>query len=238
MMTGETTAVRVMRYRSNGWLLGFGVLLAAARTSWAVQAAAPARAGEDPVICASIGDLVSPNDYRLRDSTPQTRWGIQDVTHNHYDPAVQRMSQGEYSRRVMADLDFLLRHWPNDLPGLEALIRYELAGGKAYEFAPAFCYLERARAFAPDDVGVLLHEGYYFWKKKNNDRAIEIFKAALAIDPTSADAHYDLGLIYSDLGEYDQAVAHARVAYDAGYPLPGLKHKLQQTGHWTEAQSQ
>jgi tetratricopeptide (TPR) repeat protein len=135
----------------------------------------------------------------------------------------------------MADLDFLLRHWPNHLPGLEALIQYDLGGGRAYEFAPAYCYLEQARAFVPDDPGVLLHEGYYFWKKKNNERAIEAYEAALAVDPKSADAHYSLGLLYYESGEYDKAVIHARAAYDAGYPLPGLKRKLVQAGHWAEA---
>lgn len=178
--------------------------------------------------------MVNPVDYRTRDSTPFLRWAVQDVKQNHYDPAVGRMQQGEYSHRVMADLDYLLRHWPNHRPGLEAVIRYELAGGKPYEWAPAYCYLERARAFVPDDPGVPLLEGYYYWKKKDDSRAIQAFESALAIDPKSLDAHYDLGLVYCEMGQYEKALTHARAAYDGGYPLPGLRHKLQEAGHWSE----
>jgi tetratricopeptide (TPR) repeat protein len=227
-----------MRHRGvNRRLVELAVLLTGTEIGAAQPSNVPplTRAGEDLPACVQLGDLASPVDYRTRDSTAQLRWGIQDVKRNHYDPAVGRMRGGEYSRGVMADLDFLLRHWPNHLPGLEALIQYDLGGGRAYEFAPAYCYFERARAFVPDDPGVLLHEGYYFWKKKNNERAIEAYEAALAVDPKSTDAHYSLGLLYYESGEYDKAVIHARAAYDAGYPLPGLKRKLQQAGHWAEA---
>lgn len=192
--------------------------------------------------CAVLGGLKGLTapviDYRTRDETPYLRWETLDVKHNHYDPVIGRMREGEYSRRVMADLDFMLRHWPNHLPGLEALIQYELSGGKTYEWAPAYCYLERARQFAPDDVGVVLREGYYFWKKKDNARAVKAFEDALALDPNSADAHYDLGLVYCELGEYDKALLQARAAYDAGYPLPGLKNKLQEAGHWPDESAQ
>jgi tetratricopeptide (TPR) repeat protein len=224
----------------NRRLVGLAVLLAGTEIGAAQTSNVPprTRASEDLTICAQLIELAYPTDYRTRDSTPQLRWRIQDVKLAHYDPAVKRMQQGEYSHSVMADLDYLLRHWPNHLPGLEALIQYDLRGGKVYEFAPAHCYFELAREFAPDDAGVLLHEGYYFWKKKNSARAIEIFEAALAVDPKSVDAHYSLGLLYFESGEYDKAVVHARAAYDAGYPLPGLKRKLQQAGHWGEAKPQ
>lgn len=216
------------------------MLLAGTEIGAAQTSNAPPATGisENLPACVQYGELASPVDYRTRDSTSQLRWGVQDVKHNHYDPAVQKMQEGEYSRRVMADLDFLLRHWPNHLPGLEALIQYDLGGGRAYEFAPAYCYFERAREFVPDDAGVLLHEGYYFWKKKKHERAIEAYEAALLLDPDSVDAHYSLGLLYCESGEYDKAVTHAHAAYDAGYPLPGLKRKLQQAGHWVEAKPQ
>jgi tetratricopeptide (TPR) repeat protein len=224
----------------NRRLVGLAVLLAGTDIGAAQTSRVPprTRASEDLPVCAQVIEVGSVVDYRTRDSTAQLRWNIQDIKLAHYDPAVKRMQRGEYSHSVMADLDFLLRHWPNHLPGLEALTQYDLGGGKVYGFAPAYCYFKRAREFAPDDAGVLLHEGYYFWKKKNKVRAIETYETALAVDPSSVDAHYNLGLLYFESGEYDKAVVHARAAYDAGYPLPGLKRKLQQAGYWAEGKPQ
>jgi tetratricopeptide (TPR) repeat protein len=223
----------------NQWLVGLAALLTTVIGA-ALTPAAPStsRAGADLPACAALDSFPGPIDYRTGNSSEQLRSAVNNVNHNHYYPAMERMRRGEYTQPVMADLDFTLRHWPNHLPALEALIRYDLAGGKVYGFEPAYCYFARARAWVPDDPGVLLHEGYYFWKKKDRARAIEAYTAALAVDPKSADAHYDLGLLYCESGEYDKAEAHAHAAYDAGYPLPGLKRKLQQAGHWTEAKPQ
>lgn len=187
--------------------------------------------------CQPISYLTDPSDYRERDSTTQMQWGIQDVFRNHLYPALERMRQGDYSEPVMADLNFLLRHWPNHLPGLEALIQYAAGGGKPYNFEPPNCYFLRAREFVPQDVGVVLLEGYYFWQKADTARAIETYQTALRIDPKSLDAHYNLGLLYFQMGDYGKAVANARVAYAGGYPLPGLRNMLQRSGHWGDPKS-
>jgi len=48
----------------------------------------------------------------------------------------------------------------------------------------------------------------------------------------SADVQYDLGLINLEIGDIDAAVQNARRAYGLGYPLPGLKWKLQKMKRW------
>ncbi|MGZ8254660.1 MAG: ABC transporter permease, partial [Burkholderiaceae bacterium] len=50
----------------------------------------------------------------------------------------------------------------------------------------------------------------------------------------SATVHYNLGLLYLDLKDYDRSVQHARKAYDLGAPLQGLKNKLAQAGKWRD----
>src|SRR6266581_2361399 len=97
----------------NRWLVGLAVLLAGTEIGTAQTSNVPpvTRASEDPPVCLQTTEmLASPVDYRTRDSTAQLRWGVKDVKLAHYDPAVKRMQEGEYSHRVMADLDFLLRH--------------------------------------------------------------------------------------------------------------------------------
>jgi tetratricopeptide (TPR) repeat protein len=47
----------------------------------------------------------------------------------------------------------------------------------------------------------------------------------------SAELQYFLGLISFDSKEYPKAVEYARKAYALGYPLPGLRNKLQAAGY-------
>lgn len=175
------------------------------------------------------------HDYRMRYSTPTLKFKIEDNMLGHTDPAIKRMRAGEYSRNVMADLDYTLMRWPNHLQALRALIDYDLAGGKPYEFMPAHCYIERARKFAPDDVNVALAQAYYEWKKGDTIGAVASYETALDIDPDSAVAHYNLGLLYFELGQYEKARDQAQAAYSAGYPLSGLRKKLAAAGYWKES---
>jgi tetratricopeptide (TPR) repeat protein len=188
------------------------------------------RATDSLLTCRPI-DNAPLNDYRRRDSM---KWNIEDVKKNHLDPAMAKMNTGDFSEGVLSDVKFILNWYPNHYPALEALIRYDLGGGKFYEYNNTECYLDRARKFAPDDPNVSLYEGYYFWKKGNTARAIGAYKDALELDPKSADAHYNIGLLYVQIGNFKEANAHAHAAYSLGYPLPGLRRKLEKAGHWND----
>ena len=172
------------------------------------------------------------SDYRLKDSTQALQWSVADIKNNHLDPAMRRMSAGDYSRSVIADLDFMLRGWPNHAPALEALVRYDLSGGKRYEFKSVECYFSLAKSFASDDIVVRLQEGYYYWRKKQWKPAESAYREALRIDPQSPDANYNLGLLFAERGDYRASMAHAAVAYRQGYPLMGLRRKLEKLGAW------
>jgi Tfp pilus assembly protein PilF len=100
------------------------------------------------------------------------------------------------------------------------------------------CFFARARQFAPDDVQVILMQAYYHWKKGDTNGAISLYEAALSIDPDSVDAHYNLGLMYVSQGDYAKASEQARLAYAAGYPLPGLREKLAAAGYPQAAYSE
>lgn len=48
-----------------------------------------------------------------------------------------------------------------------------------------------------------------------------------AVGGRSAEICYNLGLILIELGEIDEAEKYAKLAYELGYPLPGLRAKLE-----------
>ncbi len=94
------------------------------------------------------------------------------------------------------------------------------------------CYFQRANRFVPDDANIYILYGVYRHKAGDYEEAEISWKYALSIDNNSAEAHYNLGLLNLKLEKFPSAVKHARLAYDLGYPLPGLKGKLIEQGHW------
>ena len=66
----------------------------------------------------------------------------------------------------------------------------------------------------------------------NSDAAIQQLNEAHRLAPESAEIQYNLGLTLLSLGEVDAAARHAHDAYALGYPLPGLRRKLEAAGSW------
>lgn len=111
----------------------------------------------------------------------------------------------------------------------------------------------RGRAFfelgqmrrAEDDfrLAVRLHRddpnAYAAWGlllRRTGDRAEARAVLERGIEGTkggTAELHYLLGIILTELKDYEPALEHAKLAYQMGYPLLGLKHKLQKSGHWS-----
>lgn len=171
-------------------------------------------------------------DYRLRDTTRILRFKSKDTHENHVAPAMQLMREGIYSERVIGDLNFTLVRWPNHYPALQTLIKYEDAGGRTTNYLSVSCYFQRAAWYVPDDANIYVLNGVYLHRKGDYEGAKSSWKAAVSIDGESAEAHYNLGLLYVRLEDYSSAVKHAQLAYELGYPLPGLKEKLERSGHW------
>ena len=184
-------------------------------------------------VCSGSDNWMTPTDFRLRNSTRKLKFKFEDGKRNHLDPAISRMDNGQYNLYVLSDLEFLLRRWPNHHLALQALVRFEAGGGRPSPQRPTTCYFELAQRFAPDDVNILILRGIYFHGKGEYGMAEAAWLGALQINAGSPDAHYSLGLLYFNTGRTDDALEHAIAAYDAGYPLPGLKNKLVKAGKWT-----
>lgn len=188
-----------------------------------------AQSFHDNFACGSLPAGMK-TDYRDR-TTPQLRWSIQDNKQNHLDPARMRIERGEFSRNVLADIDWTLVRYPNHHEALSLLISYSLVADKIYEFQPPECYFNWAREFAPDDVNVLMAQAYYKWRTGRISEAIEVYKNAIEIEPGSGAAFYNLGLVYLEQKDYPNALNCASTAYGLGYPLTALRDKLADAGY-------
>ena len=76
--------------------------------------------------------------------------------------------------------------------------------------------------------------GLYFTKLGRREEALENLALAAQFSDGNSNLHYNLGLAYLDLKLPDDALLHAKKAYDAGFPLPGLRNRLREAGAWRD----
>jgi tetratricopeptide (TPR) repeat protein len=96
------------------------------------------------------------------------------------------------------------------------------------------CFFDRAIRFKPNDAVVRMIYGNHLLKTGKTDKATEQLKEAVNLDPENATINYNLGLLYMQRKNYEEARNYAKKAYELGFPLPGLKNQLMQAGKWEE----
>ena len=188
-------------------------------------------------ICGSIENAYGPYDYTNPDHFKNK---LPIVERSHFSPETeqlkgivnQRLGEAIGDRHVAGSIDYTLRAFPNHHRALYAMARYHVQGRqRAMPMRySAECYFDRAIRFRPDDPSVRVIFGYYNAKTGQIEIAIEQYHKALSLGPESAEAHYNLGLIYLEQEQYDAAVKHARRSYELGFPLPWLNDKLIRLG--------
>jgi len=197
--------------------------------------------------CGSLQNHYGPFDYRDPANKGEKlniveRAHFSDVT---FSLALRGASAKEYFSKfstgnkakntdIPNDIDYTLRAFPNHPMALYAMLQYQRQRGQPRPgiyviggYRPVECYFVRARQFAPDDGEVLLLYGIYLHKEKEYKKALEKYREAERLMPEDARVFYNMGLLYYDLGELIEAQAYADKAYAKGYPMQGLKNKLQ-----------
>lgn len=180
--------------------------------------------------CGTLDNAFGPFDYR----TDKNKLGI--VERFHFTPSVEALKAGK-SGNLGGDLDYTLRAFPNHHRALMSMMKFGLREKVAKPHGVQFtleCYMQRAETFRPTDGMVKIIYGLYLLKTGRTQDAIGKLDAARGLDENDPNVHYNLGLAYVELGNYDRALASAHRAYAAGYPLPGLRDKLKRAGKWHE----
>lgn len=99
--------------------------------------------------------------------------------------------------------------------------------------ANALQFLEAARSASPTDP--LTHLALAIFHRDAGrlaDARTVLEEGFAATERKSYEIAYNLGLICMEMKDINCAVENARFVYDAGFPLPGLKNRLEQAGHW------
>ena len=170
-----------------------------------------------------------PFDYRLEIGTAH----MKDVEASHFTPEVESL-KGGHQGTLGADLDYVLRAYPNHPRALLAMMRYALASKTPRARGlnwPFYCYFERAVTYQPKDPMARVIAGTYLLRVGHKNEAREQLDIADQL-ADSGNVHYNLGLAYFELGEYAKAREHAKAAAELGFDLPGLRKKLVDVGQW------
>lgn len=164
------------------------------------------------------------------------RQGLAVVENFHFTPNVERLVRGA-TGAVGADISYTLEHFPNHHRALAAMSRLALRDRNRKPHGARYtieCFFDRALRYRPDDARVHALYGGYLLALGQTDSATEQLEHAARLEPDNPTAHYNLGLLYLKKKDYDNARASAQKAYGMGFPLPGLKNKLQAAGEWRD----
>ncbi len=190
-----------------------------------------ASSAQDLTACGPLQNAYGPYDYRTAGAYEK-----QLVEGAHFTRNVETLQRGN-SGPLGAEIDYTLRAFPNHPRALMAMMKLgerdktERPRGARYSVA---CYFERAVRFQPDDPTARLLRGIYLVEKKQRAAALPDLEFAREHAGDDANVHYNLGLTYFDLQEYDKALDHAKKAYALGFPLQGLKNKLKGAKKWQD----
>lgn len=198
---------------------------------WIAMSVAQARGEVNDFACGPLRNAYGPYDFR----SDKDKLSI--VEGAHLTPDVANLVKGA-TGAIGGDLDYTLRAIPNHPVALMAMVRL---GAKEKSAKPrgahytVECYLYRANRFRNNDSTVKMIYATYLAKKGQNSEALSYLNEAVQLGGESANLYYNIGLVYLDLKQYDKALTNAHLAYQMGFPLPGLRDRLKKEGKWAEA---
>ena len=181
-------------------------------------------------VCGSLENSYGPYDYRTQ------RSHLAIVEKFHLSQSIVMLDKRR-SANLGGNLDYTLRASPNHPVALSAMANLSLREKTDRPPGASFsvdCYFDRAIRFAPTDGTVYMLYGNWLFKTGKRDKAIAEYQIAEKYAEDNANLHYNLGLVYFDVGDYDKALAQAHLAYDLGFQLQGLRKKLTDAGKWRD----
>lgn len=204
-------------------------------TSFAVAVSNLALANPLPQDCGTLDNHYGPYDYTNSDHFHNK---LPIVEKFHFSRE-QELSTFDPRSKTKVDFGYTLRTFPNHHRALMALTRYlKFHPDQDWKDFRPECYFLRALAFRPGDAVAHMIYAFYLQQNKKMAEAEQSYLTAIKLSPEYAEAHYNLGLLYTDQKRWPQAREHAERAYALNYPLPGLRKRLTDAGQWNKTSTQ
>lgn len=205
-------------------------------------ASLPAVAQEAPGGCGPLGNAFGPFDYRadryIREGTFQSHAALLNIVEReHFTLEVEALVRGK-SDVIGGDIGYTLRAFPNHPRALLAMAtlgdreKTDKPKGSVYSVD---CWFSRAIAFRPDDNIVrMIYASHLVNKARASEAEQQLVVVANQANKENAFTQLNLGLIYFDLKNYNQALKFAHRALALGLGNPVLVNQLKKVGTWAE----
>lgn len=155
----------------------------------------------------------------------------------HFTPKVEGLISGQSRVEVGGDLDFILRMFPNHHRALMAVMRWgeKLRTESPRDMPrPIACYFERALRFRPDDHVARMIYAMFLSRNARQAEALAQLDQVATNAGNNAFTHYNVGLQYFELKQYDKALAQAHAAISLDFPRTELREQLKAVGKWRD----
>lgn len=225
--TAQTGRPKSWRAPMRGWAGALALLAAIAGAAQAQSA--------DPLCDTQLGGQgAGPYDYRT-----STRAALHAVEQRHFTFRVETLLSGESTRTPGPDINYTLSKFPNHHRALLALVRLgaRLKTARVPDMPyTVACYFERALTFRSDDtVTRVMYAGYLGSIQQTEAATAHLERAAVSAQDNPL-THYNIGMTYLELKNFDRAMSHAKTAYELGASLPELRDRLRAAGRWIDAE--
>lgn len=186
-----------------------------------------------PSVCGELANAFGPFDYRTVRGQE-----LRLVEGAHFTAIVEAVIRGTTSETPGGDIDYTLRAFPNHHRALIAAIRL---GDKAKSTQPhgmrysIECWLERAVRFRDDDTTARMIFAGYLAKHGKADVARSHLAIATRVAGENPFTHYNIGLMYLELADYEAALRQAKRAEELGFTRTELREALVKAGKWVDS---
>jgi tetratricopeptide (TPR) repeat protein len=183
-----------------------------------------------PSACGPISNHYGPYDYRTQLDK------LMIVEKHHFTPEVEALIRGKEGW-LDGDIAYTLHTSPNHHRALIAMARLGDRAGVPKLPNAAYsveCYFQRAVIFARDDTIVRCLYAQFLAKRKRPEEAKYQLDAAVEYAKDSGFSHFNIGLIYFELGAHEKALAEAHAALRLGFERPELVELLKAANKWEE----
>ena len=183
--------------------------------------------------CGSLTSSYGPFDYRTERGDT-----LDKVERFHFTPPVEALISGN-TGTIGGDLDYTLAVFPNHHRALLSVMKLAERTKSPRDMSmkyPFECYFERAVRFQRDDPIARMIYATYLGKQGRLPEAKRQLKDADTMADGNPFTYYNIGMVYTDFKQYDEALAMAHKAYQLGFQRPGLRERLRAVGKWEEAQ--
>jgi tetratricopeptide (TPR) repeat protein len=156
---------------------------------------------------------------------------LTNVEGYHVAPGQAQAARGNYYY-AQQEFEFILNYYPNHPKALGLLSDLCAKYTDPRCSTAAEARFQAAISRNPEIGQTYLLYGIHLHRKRQLEQAVKAYRRAIELAPSSVSAHYNLGLAYVDLKQYDLANQHAQRSYQLGAYTPGLRNRLEKVGKW------